>query len=189
MLFEYETDRLVLKVLRPEAAPMVLDFYLRDQALFERYEPKRNENFYTTMYQQKQLRCEYNLAFQKASVRYYVFLKEDPNTIIGTVSIQDIKNAMYSSCQIGYKFSSQYHHKGYASEAVERIIDMVFCEMNLHRINAWVLPDNMPSIHLLQRMSFEWEGLCRGFLLLNGNWMDHLQYSLLNPYISSKQNQ
>ena len=189
MLFEYKTDRLILKILSPEAAPMVLDFYLRDQELFERYEPKRSENFYTIMYQHKLLRCEYNLAFKKTSIRYYIFLKEDPNTIIGTVSILDIKNTLYSSCQIGYKFSSQYQHMGYASEAVERIIDMVFHDLNLHRINAWVLPDNMPSIHLLQRMGFEWEGLCRGFLLLNGNWMDHLQYSLLNPYMSNKQNQ
>ena len=51
MLFEYKTDRLILKILSPEAAPMVLDFYLRDQELFERYEPKRSENFYTIMYQ------------------------------------------------------------------------------------------------------------------------------------------
>ena len=77
MLFEYETDRLVLKVLRPEAAPMVLDFYLRDRELFERFEPMRNDNFYTVSYQHKLLRCEYNLAFQKTSIRYYVFLKEE----------------------------------------------------------------------------------------------------------------
>ena len=38
MLFQYETDRLVLKVLTPEYAPMVLDFYNRDRELFEKYE-------------------------------------------------------------------------------------------------------------------------------------------------------
>ena len=41
MLFEYETQRLLLKIIKPEYGSSVLEFYLRDKALFERYEPDR----------------------------------------------------------------------------------------------------------------------------------------------------
>ena len=36
MLFQYETDRLILKILKPECALQVLDFYNRDKELFEK---------------------------------------------------------------------------------------------------------------------------------------------------------
>ena len=35
MFFQYETPRLLLKVLRADCAPQVLDFYNRDKELFE----------------------------------------------------------------------------------------------------------------------------------------------------------
>ena len=38
MFFEYQTDRLILKVIKPDEAAQVLDFYLRDKELFEKYE-------------------------------------------------------------------------------------------------------------------------------------------------------
>ena len=37
MFFDYETPRLLLKVLRADCAPQVLDFYNRDKELFEMY--------------------------------------------------------------------------------------------------------------------------------------------------------
>ena len=64
MLFEYETQRLLLKIIKPEYGSSVLDFYLRDKALFERYEPDRMPGFYTTDYQKKALYIEFNKAIE-----------------------------------------------------------------------------------------------------------------------------
>lgn len=182
MLFEYKTERLLLRILQPGAAGMVLDFYMRDQKLFEKFEPDRAANFYTISHQQNLLKCEYTLAFKLSSVRFYVFRKEDPGTIIGTLCFHNITKPVYSSCELGYKFSSAWHHQGYASEAINMGIQVMFQDIGLHRICAWVLPDNEPSIRLLERLHFEREGLCKDFLPLHGQWMDHLQYALLSPY-------
>ena len=62
MFFEYETPRLLLKVLRADCAPQVLDFYNRDKELFEMYEIDRIPDFYTVKHMQKVLRYEYNMA-------------------------------------------------------------------------------------------------------------------------------
>ena len=183
MLLQYETRRLILKVLGPDYSSDVLRFYLKDKELFEKYEADRSPNFYTEAHQRNILHLEYGLTLKLTQVRFYVFLKDDPETIIGTVCLYDISNA-YSRAEIGYKFSSEHHHKGYASEAVEKLIDIAFSELNLHRLCARVQKDNIPSIKLLVGLGFEKEGICRDYLCLNGVWTDHLQYSLLAPLLT-----
>lgn len=180
MLFSYETDRLLLKILKPSDASKVLNFYLRDKELFETYEPDRMDQFYTEKFQQTSLRFEYNAAIKMESIRFYVFLKEAPDTIIGTVCIHNIARINYGSCEIGYKFSSAVHHKGYATEALCRILNIIFHELTLHRVMAWVYPDNVASRRLLTRLGFFQDGLCRDYLYLHGEWRDHFQYSLLS---------
>ena len=180
MLLQYETSRLILKVLGPDYSSDVLRFYLKDKELFERYEADRSPIFYTESHQRNILHLEYSLCLKLQQVRFYVFLKEDPATIIGTVCLYDISK-VYSRADIGYKFSSDYHHKGYASEAVEKLLDIAFTDLNLHRICARVVEDNLPSLRLLENLGFEKEGICRDYIQLGGIWTDHLQYSLLAP--------
>ena len=180
MLLQYETRRLVLKLVGPEYAPEVLRFYLEDKELFEKYEMNRSTNFYTENHQHNILHVEYGLALKLQQIRFYAFLKEDPEHIIGTVCLYDVSN-IYSRAELGYKFSSKFHHQGYASEAVERILDTAFLELNLHRVTAHVQEDNEASIRLLKGLGFTEEGICRDYLYLHGRWQDHIQYSILSP--------
>lgn len=180
MLLQYETRRLMLKIIGPDYARQVLNFYLDDKALFEQYESDRSPNFYSEGHQHTILQVEYGLALKMQQIRFYVFLKEQPEQIIGTVCLYHISNT-YSHAELGYKFSSKFHHNGYASEAVEKLLDIAFTELNIHRVTAHVQGDNHPSIRLLTGLGFEKEGICRDFLYLHGKWEDHLQYSLIAP--------
>ena len=90
MLLKYETNRLILKVLGPDYAADVLRFYLDDKELFEKYEIDRCQGFYTEGHQRTILNLEYSLCLKLQLVRFYVFLKEDPESIIGTVSLYEI---------------------------------------------------------------------------------------------------
>lgn len=186
MLLEYATKRLILKILRPEQAPQVLDFYLRDRELFEKYEMERFPDFYTVKFQKQVLAFEAKMMKQGSLYRFYVYQKEDPQQIIGTISVHHISHGSFSNCEIGYKFSSAFHHKAYATEAMTKVTGLVFQELGLHRIVAWVQPDNFPSIRLLERTGFRREGVCRDYLKLHGEWMDHAQYSLLSTDYSSE---
>lgn len=179
MQLEYKTDRLILRILRPDEAPLVLDFYLRDRLLFEKYETVRVPEFYTLEHQRKVLQYEYKLAMKLSTIRFYVFLKEQPNQIIGTVCFHGITRAFYQSCELGYKFSSEFHGQGYAQEAISRCIAIAFDELEIHRITALVCQGNEPSMRLLDRIGFQQEGLCRDYLYLQGQWQDHWMYSLL----------
>lgn len=180
MLFQYETDRLILKILKPECALQVLDFYENDRELFEKYETDRVPDFYTVAHIQRLLRYEYNAAVKQSNIRFYVFLKDDPSTIIGTVCLHNISKVFYNSAEIGYKFSSRYHHQGYATEAIEQMLDIAFNSLNLHRITAMVCKGNDPSVILLEKKGFTMEGVCREFLVLHGQLKDHFLYSMLS---------
>lgn len=177
----YETNRLTLKVLRPDAAKKVLCFYLDNKELFEKYEAERPENFYTVKYQKSVLSCEFNLTMQLSSVRFYVFLKENPEQIIGTVCFRNIVRSVYDCCEVGYKFDSRFWHNGYAAEALILGINVMFASLGLHRIEARVMPENAASIRLLESLCFSREGLLRQCTRINGKWEDHYLYSLIRP--------
>lgn len=187
MKSEYLTNRLILRILTPHAMREVLEFQKRNKELFERYEPARPANFYTNAYQKALLKCEYNLAQKLSTVRFYVFRREEPYTIIGTVCLHDISRTAYSCCELGYKFDAAWHHCGYAKEALSEAIRIAFFELRLHRVFARVVPDNAPSIRLLTSLDFMEEGIEYASIQIRGKWTDHLRFALICPSISPEE--
>lgn len=49
-------------------------------------------------------------------------------------------------------------------------------EYSMHRISAYILQDNIPSISLVEKLGFELEGTAKAFARLSGKWTDHLHY-------------
>lgn len=133
----YETDRLQLRLLDETWAERVLQFYLNGKEVFEAREPDRPTNFYTSDYQTALLHYRSQMTLKMAAVRFWMFEKENPERIIGTISFQNILRSVYQSCQIGYKLDPHYWHHGYAREAVARTLSIVLSEFDLHRVEAW----------------------------------------------------
>ncbi len=178
---EYQTERLILRVLTPEYLREVLAFQLRNRDIFEKYEPTLPDNFYTAEHQQAILKCEFNMALKMETIRYYVFLKDDPSTIIGTVCLHDIRRFSYSCSELGYRFDRDYHHRGYAKEAITQLLSAAFDDLGLHRVFARVMPENMPSIKLLRSLNFLEEGLEHKSIQIQDIWRDHLRFAIINP--------
>ena len=176
----YETERLILKMLTADYAEKVCDFLTRNKEVFGKYEPVTPPNYYTPAYQATMLNCEMQLALKEETIRYYVFLKENPKQIIGTVCLHNITPHIYSCCEIGYKFDAAYWHMGYAREAVAMGVSIAFAALGLHRVLARVMPENTASIRLLKSLLFEEEGLERESIRIQNVWQDHLRFSLVN---------
>ncbi|MDF2942904.1 MAG: Ribosomal-protein-alanine N-acetyltransferase [Herbinix sp.] len=181
----YETDRLILRSLTYEDASLVLSFYEDNRTLFEPWEPKRGDNFYTLSYQKASLTAEYNQITEGKLLRYWVFLKDNPEEIIGSICFQNLLGEPYHSCCLGYKFSHIYQHQGYALESISKSIDLIFEEKQLHRIEAFIMPNNVPSLRLIERLSFGYEGVAKSFARINNTWTDHNHFALINPMHSS----
>lgn len=177
----YETDRLVLTPLGKEAAQRVLSFYEENKAVFEPWEPARGQNFYTPAYHKASLTAEYNQMAEGKLIRFWVFLKDNPDEIIGSVCFQNFLKEPYHSCSLGYKFALKHQHRGYAQESIRKALEIIFTEYHIHRVEANIMPDNIPSLRLIERLSFHPEGTAVSFARINGCWTDHIRYSLIYP--------
>ncbi len=175
----YYTEHLILKNLDPSWAPSVLNFYLINRSHFEPWEPLRPNNFYTSNHQRFVLAAEQQLFLNNQAVRYYLFEKSNTHKIIGSVNFYNIHKNPDNSCKIGYKLASSKLHKGYATEAISFLIPRIFHDYNLYRIEADIMKNNLPSIHLIEKLNFHLEGITRGGFEICGKREDHLKYSLI----------
>ena len=89
--------------------------------------------------------------------------------------------------EIGYGLSDNQHkNKGYMTEAMERIIEYGFEDMGLNRIEAFVSPDNIPSVKLMDRFGFVKEGVLREHYKVLDDMMDSVAYALLKSEYRAK---
>ena len=66
-----------------------------------------------------------------------------------------------------------------ATEAVSAMLDFCFDELGLHRVQAFVDPDSIPSRKLVKKLGFAREGLLRDHLRVGDIWRDEIVYALL----------
>lgn len=180
MQMSFHTNRLLLKVLNPNQALQVLNFYERNKDFFECWEPERIHNFYTKQFQSATLNYEYNEMIKSRYLRYWIFERKNPSTIIGTISFHTLLRGAMQSCTMGYKIDKIYCNQGYATEAIYGCLPIIFKDYGLHRIEAFVHPDNAASKHLLEKIGFYNEGIAHSCVFLNGKWHDHYRYALID---------
>ena len=178
---EFESSRLKIKRLGAKHSKTILDYKFRN---FENHKlalPDRPGGFFKENIQ-KVILEEEGKAFENGTfIRFYIFSKYEWNNenIIGDINIGDIKLGNISNCVIGVKIDSKHLRKGYAHEALETIIDYLFSFLNLHSITANILPENIASINLFEKLGFEREGISRHHMKTGGQWRDHIRYSLI----------
>jgi ribosomal-protein-alanine N-acetyltransferase len=73
--------------------------------------------------------------------------------------------------QFGYWVFAAARNKGVTTSAVKQFCEMQFVA-GIQRIQAIVEPDNAPSIRVLEKSSFEKEGLLRSYYYRNGEASD-----------------
>jgi ribosomal-protein-alanine N-acetyltransferase len=107
----------------------------------------------------------------------YVFfvLRESDDALVGGCTISNVRRGVTQCCTLGYWIGSQFARQGYMTGALRALLPFVFRTLGLHRIEAACLTDK----NLLARVGFRQEGLARRYLLINGEWADHLLFALL----------
>jgi [ribosomal protein S5]-alanine N-acetyltransferase len=114
---------------------------------------------------------------EKRGIRWGIELKEKEG-IIGTIGF-NVWSPKHKRAEIGYELHPLYWRKGYATEAVSKVISYGFNEFDLTRIGAVVFFENKSSNELLIKLGFEKEGVLRSYMYQNGVPYDTNVYSLL----------
>jgi len=180
-----ETERLVLKVLDISYAPMVLDFFIRNKSFLGQWEPSRDYTFYSLDFQRDELEVQMQGISEGRQFRVWIFEKSDKcnDKIIGSVSLNEIVRGCFHSCFLGYRIDEQKRNQGYMTEAVKSVVDYGFNNLLLHRIEANIMPHNIASLRVVEKLGFINEGIARKYLKINGQWEDHIHMVLFNEAI------
>lgn len=172
------TERLELVILDRSDAGEVLDYYLRNRTFLAPWVPKRSGDFFTKRYQQQVLSRDFAEAASRTKLPFWLRRRAD-GLIIGAAVFSNIIYGSFQSCFLGYNLDGESTGRGLMTEALRAALRYVFDTIGLHRVEANVMPRNHPSLGLLRRLGFHYEGYASRYLEIAGVWEDHIRMALL----------
>jgi [ribosomal protein S5]-alanine N-acetyltransferase len=98
--------------------------------------------------------------------------------VIGTCTLHQL-DTRNRRAEIGFALNPAHWHQGYATEAVDRVLQYAFGPLRLHRVEADTDPRNTASIAVLTRLGFVAEGRMRERWLSHGQPQDSAFFGLL----------
>ena len=152
-----ETPRLALRRLQPEDAPALFAI-LGDDEVTRWYD---DATFTNLAQAQEQIQSWENGYAARRCVRWGITRKGEAQ-IIGTCGFYGI-HPWHLRGSIGYELARKEWRQGIMAEALGALLALGFNDLGLRRIDAVVLPENLPSIRLLEKLGFRNEGLLRQY--------------------------
>jgi [ribosomal protein S5]-alanine N-acetyltransferase len=116
---------------------------------------------------------------RQQSIKWGIALQGN-NRIIGTVTLFH-PDFIHRRAEIGYGLGRPHWNKGYMKEALCRVLDHAFSDLDFHRIEADVDPRNTASLKTLERLGFLREGYLRQRWHVGGEVQDAIYFGLLRP--------
>jgi ribosomal-protein-alanine N-acetyltransferase len=107
------------------------------------------------------------------------FLIEYEGELAGQLNVSSISYGSVSSASIGYWVSERFAGKNITPTSVALASDYAFFQLGLHRIEICIRPENGPSLRVVEKLGYRYEGLRRRFIHINGDWRDHFCFALV----------
>jgi len=98
--------------------------------------------------------------------------------LLGVVGLEACVE-MHRSCDLGYWLRQEAAGTGLMTEAAALCVDFGFRTMGMHRMRVAAATDNHPSLGVIRRLGFHFEGIGRHAEWCDGRWLDHAIFSLL----------
>lgn len=107
------------------------------------------------------------------------FAIEYEGELAGQLNVSSITYGSLSSATIGYWVSERFAGHGVTPTAVALATDYCFFTVGLHRMEICIRPENEPSLRVVEKLGFRYEGLRRRYIHINGDWRDHFCFALV----------
>ena len=120
-----------------------------------------------------------DVVYSGKDLKLAICLQEN-NLYIGNVYLTDIDHVNRSAESHILIGNKECWGKGFASEAIELLLDYAFNELGLHRVKALVLESNKGSIKMHKKCGYIEEGILRDSVWKNGCFHNQLVLSILD---------
>ena len=167
------TDRLQLRLLNPEVYKLV----------FSTFSEEKQRTFFGCKTAEElrveRQRYEGGLTMFNKSFAVFQLIDKASGDVIGWCGYHTW-HVPHFRAEIGYALNSEAAKgKGFMKEAFPLVLRYGFDEMGLKRIEAFIGPENVPSLKLVRAFGFTEEGRLREHYFKNGSLEDSLLFSLL----------
>lgn len=98
--------------------------------------------------------------------------------LLGVVGL-DACIHLHRSCELGYWLRLEATGRGLMTEAAKACVDFAFGRMGIHRIRCAAATDNAPSLRVISRLAFRFEGIARQAEWVGSRWLDHALFAKL----------
>jgi [ribosomal protein S5]-alanine N-acetyltransferase len=168
-----ETPRLLLRKLTTEDTPGMFNYASNEEvAKYVTWDAhktlKDTETFVNFVLNQ----------YKAHKVSPWAIEEKETGTFIGTIDFVWWK-PVHNMAEIGYVISPDYWGKGITTEAAKAIIQFGFEQMDLVRIQARCLVENIASQRVMEKVGMSYEGTHRKSMFLKGKHYDLKMYAIL----------
>ena len=163
---ELTTPRLTLRRMLPSDAADMYEYACRqDVTQYVTWYPHPDRNF-TQEY------LQYIAGRYSAGMFYdWAIVYEPDCKMVGTCGFTAFHFAA-DSAEVGYVLNPEYWGKGIMQEALASVLEFGFEKLQLHRIEARFIEENVRSRHVMEKAGMKFEGVLREAMLVKGNYVN-----------------
>ncbi|MGI2328320.1 GNAT family N-acetyltransferase [Planococcus sp. YIM B11945] len=176
-----ETERLILRKLKMEDAKDMFEY--ASVASVSRFMPwevhksvEETKGFLSFILQSYE---------QKKKLTWAIELKSE-GKMIGTIDFVNWMPKRFKA-ELAYVLSHHYWGNGFTAEAGKALLAYGFGDMELNKVEAPIMLDNVQSRRVLEKLGMKFEGIARQHMIIKGEFVDLAFYSLLkSEYLIGK---
>lgn len=180
---EIRGDGLMLRSPRQNDYPAWRSLRLASRSFLAPFEPRWSEAELSQRNFAARVRRNRRDALYGTEYSLLIFTQQGRrSTLVGGMTLSNVRRRAFQNVTLGYWMGAEFAGKGIMTRAVALILPFVFDTLNLHRIEAACLPDNMASRRVLSANGFREIGIAENYLQINGEWRDHMLFALTREH-------
>ncbi len=115
--------------------------------------------------------------FADKQLRLMIARQSDGQTI-GTIDLTDF-SPLHNRAALGLAISAEYRNEGYASSALELVINYALNFLHMHQLYAHISSSNIGSIRVFEKLGFAKTSILKDWVRVGDEYEDAFVYQLI----------
>ena len=132
------------------------------------WDPLRPDDWYTADGQERELRLDLDSWLRNSGYAFAVLDRTSDDRMIGRMALSNVVRGPWLNATIGWWVAADAGGRGHATAAVTLILRFAFEHVGLHRVQPAIIPRNVRSVRVAEKVGFRLEGRALRYLSING---------------------